>query len=210
MLADTRLVFDRLVVDRLATATLIEALKADEESPWVDDHKPLTPERLARHLRSFEIRSKQIKIAGTNVRGFLRESFVDSWDRYLSEPATPSQDPLPRYPDHAASSSVAGYSGGSGLVKGHDDDVVDLDGYGPSAFSDDPAPEAEPATPICSCGKPMRLVPDPTNRWMMTRFVCTNPNHGSTTATSEFSDPAWPPLPPDDIDPPSALDEVLG
>ena len=48
MLADTRLVFDRLEVDRLATAALIDALKADEESPWVDEHKPLTPDGLAR------------------------------------------------------------------------------------------------------------------------------------------------------------------
>jgi hypothetical protein len=114
LLADTRLVFQRLDAERLATAALIEALQEDEESPWVDDRHPLTPERLARHLRAFGIRSRQIKVAGTNVRGFLRESFVDSWERYLPDPATPRQDRLPRYPDHATSSSVAGYSVGSG------------------------------------------------------------------------------------------------
>jgi hypothetical protein len=115
MLADTRLVFDRLKVDRLATVALIDALKADEESPWVDDRHPLTPERLAYYLRPFGIRSKQLKIAGDNVRGFEREAFVDSWDRYLAEPATPRQGPLPRYLPHALGSVVAGYSGGSTL-----------------------------------------------------------------------------------------------
>jgi hypothetical protein len=173
LLADTRLVFDRLEADRLATATLIEALKADEESPWVDDHRPLTPERLAKLLRPFEIRSKQVKIAGTNVRGFVQESFVDSWDRYLSEPATPRPDPLPRYPERAAGNGVAGYSGGSGLV----DEV-------PSPLSAAPAGDKSnddsgvvsrdlplsPA-PTCDCGK-VKVAAHP-GRW-----VCTNsPGH---------------------------------
>ena len=114
MLADTRLVFDRIEADRLATITLIEALKADEESPWVDDRHPLTPDRLARLLRPFDIRSRQMKIGNVNVRGFVRESFADSWDRYLSVPATPRSDPLPRYPERAAGTGVAGPDGGSG------------------------------------------------------------------------------------------------
>lgn len=118
MLSDTRLVFVRLEVERLATAALIEALKADEESPWVDEHRPLTPERLARHLRPFGIRSRLLKFAGTPARGFLRESFTDSWERYLPEPVTPRSDPLPRYPDRAEGSRVTGYSGGNGSENG--------------------------------------------------------------------------------------------
>lgn len=116
LLADTRVVFDRMEIDRLPTVTIIDALKADEEAPWVDDRHPLTPERLARLLKPFEIRSRQMKVGNVNVRGFLRDSFADSWDRYLSEPATPRLDPLPRYPDRAAGSTVEGYSGGRGSV----------------------------------------------------------------------------------------------
>ncbi|MGC8635253.1 MAG: DUF3631 domain-containing protein [Candidatus Limnocylindrales bacterium] len=136
LLADTRLVFDRLKVDRLATATLIEALKTDEESPWVNEHHPLTAERLARYLRPFAIRSKQLKMGGANVRGFLREAFVDSWDRYLPEPATPLQDPLPRYAPHAPGSGVAGYNRGSGSGGGKvDPDELSVeDDYPPSAW----------------------------------------------------------------------------
>jgi hypothetical protein len=107
VLADTKVVFERMEVDRLGTALLIVALRADEESPWVDDHHPLTPERLARYLRPFGIRSVQMKVDGINLRGYLRESFVDAWDRYVREPATPAQDPLPRYGDRAAGSTVA-------------------------------------------------------------------------------------------------------
>lgn len=159
LLADSRLVFERLGVDRLATATLIEALKTDEESPWVNEHHPLTPEGLARCLRPFAIRSKQIKIGGANVRGFLRESFVDSWDRYLPEPATPLQDPLPRYRPHAPGSGVAGYSGGSGSWGGnvdHDELPVE-DDYPPSAW--DPRAgeddrQADTCLPVSSAGGP--------------------------------------------------------
>ncbi len=147
LLADVRIVFDRLEVDRLATATLIDGLKADEESPWVDDHKPLTPERLARYLRPFEIRSTQMKIAGVKVRGFLRGSFADSWARYLPEPGTPLSDPVPRYPKHALGTEVPGYNGGTGLVDGPGseslwpvDESVDMpveDDYPESAWSVD-------------------------------------------------------------------------
>ncbi len=130
LLADTRLVFDRLKVDRLATVTLIEVLKTDEESPWANEHHPLTPERLARYLKSFEIRSKQLKIAGIKVRGFERESFVDSWDRYLSEAGTPVSGPVPRYPERAQGTEVPGYNGGSGSGGGkvdHDELPVEDD-----------------------------------------------------------------------------------
>lgn len=137
MLADTRLVFDRLGVDRLATATLIEELRADEESPWVDDRHPLTPERLARFLRPFAIRSKQMKVDGGKVRGFERESFADSWDRYLPGPGTPLYSPVPRYPERAAGTGVPGPGGGTGseLANGNGTgpspaDTVDVVRYG--------------------------------------------------------------------------------
>lgn len=145
LLVDTRLVFDRLEVDRLATATLIEALKTDEESPWVNEHHPLTPERLARYLRPFAIRSKQLKIGGSNVRGFLRESFVDSWDRYLAEPATPLQDPLPRYSPHAPGSEVAGYNAGSGSGGGKvDPDELPIEEDYPASAWNPHAGEEDP------------------------------------------------------------------
>jgi hypothetical protein len=113
LLSDTRQAFDRLGDERVATSGLIETLQADEESPWVDDRHPLTAERLARLLRPFGIRSRQMKVNGVNVRGFLRESFADSWERYIPDVDTRS-DSLPRYPDHAVGSGVAGFGRGSG------------------------------------------------------------------------------------------------
>jgi hypothetical protein len=114
LLSDTRLVFDRLAVDRLATISLIAALKEDDESPWLDDHHPLTSERLARLLKNFEIRSKQMKIASLKVRGFERASFIDSWDRYLPVPGTPPHSTVPRYPERAGGTEVPGPNGGTG------------------------------------------------------------------------------------------------
>lgn len=116
LLADTRLVFTILDEDRLSTAQLIAVLRADEESPWADDRHPLTPEQVARYLKGFEIRSKQLKIAGSNVRGYLRDSFVDSWERYLPEGATLVPDLLPPYAEREAGSGVATGEGSSGPI----------------------------------------------------------------------------------------------
>lgn len=136
LLADTRLVFDRLELGRIATANLIDALKEDEESPWVDDKSPLTPTRLATLLRPFGIRSKQLKIAGIKVRGFERDSFVDPWERYLPDAGTPRQDPVRRYADRAAGTEVPGSGGGTGS-EDETGEPVDLpieDEYAPGAF----------------------------------------------------------------------------
>lgn len=108
-LSDCRLAFERADVERMATAALIEALKSDEESPWVDERRPLTPERFASLLRPFRIRSKQLKIAGIKVRGFERSAFVDSWDRYLPpSPVPPPLDPVSRYAEHERSTGIPG------------------------------------------------------------------------------------------------------
>ena len=86
LLADTRLVFDGRRIERIFTAELITALQADEEGPWSSERFPLTPHRLARLLNPFGIESKQLRIEGTSLKGYERESFVDSWERYLPPP----------------------------------------------------------------------------------------------------------------------------
>ena len=88
LLADIRTVFDEAGTSRLATASLIEALRGLEESPWADHQQHgLKAESLARLLRPFDIRSKQFKIGGAKVRGFdLAEHFEDAFGRYLPMP----------------------------------------------------------------------------------------------------------------------------
>jgi hypothetical protein len=83
LLSDVRLVFDARGTERISTADLIGALQADEEGPWASERLPLTPHRLARLLHPFGIESKQLRIGPASLKGFEREAFVDSWDRYL-------------------------------------------------------------------------------------------------------------------------------
>jgi hypothetical protein len=86
--------------DRIATTDLIGSVATADESHFEDwwnvkDGKPEknASQRLARLLRHYEIRSKQLKIDGRNQRGFERDWFEDAWTRYPppdSEPATPA------------------------------------------------------------------------------------------------------------------------
>jgi hypothetical protein len=71
-----------------------------------------------------------MKVNGVNVRGFLRESFADSLERWLPAAATTAPEPLPRYPDHVARSGVAGHNGGSGSES---DEVIPVERDYPSS-----------------------------------------------------------------------------
>ncbi|CAN5681894.1 hypothetical protein BH23CHL8_BH23CHL8_28820 [soil metagenome] len=89
LLADIRLIFDRRGVERIATTDLIETLLADDEGPWASHKSPLTPHRLSRLLTPFEITSKQMRIAERNLKGYEREAFLDSWERFLGDRPSP-------------------------------------------------------------------------------------------------------------------------
>ena len=88
LLADARLVFEGRGIERIFTADLIAALQADDEGPWSNERFPLTPHRLARLLHPFRIESKQLRIDGTSLKGYERETFLDAWERYLPPPPT--------------------------------------------------------------------------------------------------------------------------
>jgi hypothetical protein len=89
-LADARRAFKDGEADRLYTEYLIEKLCGFTESPWAMWHhgKPLSPRGLAKLLRPYGIRSKQIWEDGVNKHGYLEEDFADAWRRYLE--TTPS------------------------------------------------------------------------------------------------------------------------
>lgn len=89
LLADIRTAFDTAAVDRFSSKDLIAALVADESSPWSEFNrgKEISPTVLARLLREFDILPRKIRIAETTPNGYLRESFLDAWNRFL--PAVP-------------------------------------------------------------------------------------------------------------------------
>jgi hypothetical protein len=77
--------------DRLWTSDLIDRLCAMDESPYKDifRDKPLNDRGLASRLKPYGIKSKDVKIGGTNHKGYYANDFADAWKRYLPPlPAT--------------------------------------------------------------------------------------------------------------------------
>jgi Protein of unknown function (DUF3631) len=92
LLTDIRIVVDALDVDRIASAALVEALLALEDSLWHDwrglkDDRParkLNQSELARLLRPFDIRPRTVRHADSKTsRGYLRDQFEAAWSAYL-------------------------------------------------------------------------------------------------------------------------------
>lgn len=106
LLADIRVAFTTSNVERISTVDLIAMLKADDEGPWADDRSPLTAHRLARLLLPYEIESRQMRIGAANCKGYARESFVDTWERYLPS-ASGAEEAQHRNIDHEQSFDVS-------------------------------------------------------------------------------------------------------
>ena len=86
--------------DALPTSTLLEGLWAMDESTWSAIRgKPLDPAGLARRMRAYEIRSANIRLGASVVKGYKQADLRDAWTRYLppvaaangATPATPPQ-----------------------------------------------------------------------------------------------------------------------
>jgi hypothetical protein len=82
LLADLRAVFgDR---DAMHGASILTALHEIAEGPWADWHgRPLTARDLAGLLRHWRVSSTDVKIGGTNRKGYRREQFHELWSRYV-------------------------------------------------------------------------------------------------------------------------------
>lgn len=85
LLADVRRVFDEREVDRVSSVDLCADLNVLEDSPWGGwrDGKGLDPRTLARRLREYEVvRGTHRLPGGAQVKGYRREDFEESWQRY--------------------------------------------------------------------------------------------------------------------------------
>lgn len=125
LLSDIRDVFVERNGESMASKDLAELLGKVEGRPWANwDHpRPLTPNGLARLLAPFDIFPRNLRIGQSVVKGYRREYFSDSWNRYLAAPAlglasaTPLQAPTERTevqfskkqpePDVAASDTIS-------------------------------------------------------------------------------------------------------
>ncbi|WEB41355.1 DUF3631 domain-containing protein [Streptomyces yunnanensis] len=102
LLADLR---DHVMVgiDRLPTVAILDRLNALDDAPWADLHgKPLDNRRLSRMLAEYmtadnePIASRNIKTAGSVLKGYYAADLTDAWARYCPPPP---ESPLPPLPD---------------------------------------------------------------------------------------------------------------
>lgn len=104
LLSDLRVVF-RDDEDEVATATVLDRLHELDESPWSEWFgKPLSARALARLLRPYGIRSRNVRTGDGQAKGYRRDDLVDAWARYLAvdvhgpgsplSPSVPASQPL--------------------------------------------------------------------------------------------------------------------
>lgn len=89
LLTDIQHVFESKRADKISTANLIDALRADEEAPWAtyNHGKPITPRQVAKQLAAYGIASKNIRLGAYETpKGFELSQFSDAFVRYLSTP----------------------------------------------------------------------------------------------------------------------------
>ena len=85
LLTDIRTVFGAR--DIMRTRDLLNM----EELVWADlKGNPMTDRGLAHRLQPYDIVSKTIRDGNWIGRGYARQDFYDSWERYLSQPTPPA------------------------------------------------------------------------------------------------------------------------
>lgn len=89
-------------VDRLPTVAILDRLNALDDAPWADLHgKPLDNRRLSKMLAEYmtadnePIASRNIKTAGSVLKGYYSTDLWDAWARYCPPPPERALPPLP-------------------------------------------------------------------------------------------------------------------
>ncbi|MGM9335607.1 DUF3631 domain-containing protein [Streptomyces murinus] len=89
-------------IDRLPTVAILDRLNAMDDAPWADLHgKPLDNRRLSRMLAEYmtadnePITSRNIKTAGSVLKGYYAADLSDAWARYCPPPPESPLLPLP-------------------------------------------------------------------------------------------------------------------
>ena len=89
LLADVRAVMGD--DDRIKSDDLVKRLVALEGAPWSDlKGKPLNVNELARRLAPYGPRPRTHRFLGGTAKGYQRDDFYESWQRYLPPPEPPS------------------------------------------------------------------------------------------------------------------------
>src|SRR5690606_1391518 len=75
---------ERYKQPQLPSALLVKELCDLEDRPWAEYRRgqPLSTHALARLLRSFGIKPKNVRLAGGVKKAYVRQDFADAWRRY--------------------------------------------------------------------------------------------------------------------------------
>ena len=83
LLSDLRRLFEDREV--LSSKQIVTELGEMEERPWPEYYRgnPISARQVARLLSPFKIKPQQIWRHGNNERGYLKEDFTETFERYL-------------------------------------------------------------------------------------------------------------------------------
>lgn len=85
LLKDCQHVFSEAKRDRLPTSDMLVALNHAEDRPWSgwSHGRGLNAHGLSKMLRAFQIQPQNLRNGVQIVKGYLRHSFQDAWERYV-------------------------------------------------------------------------------------------------------------------------------
>jgi hypothetical protein len=73
--------------EAMSTSAIIAGLRKVDEAPWVHYYghdRPLDSRGLAKLLKPYGLRSHTVRIGESTPKGYYRQDFADTWDRYLA------------------------------------------------------------------------------------------------------------------------------
>jgi Protein of unknown function (DUF3631) len=86
LIADVRDIFNKLKLERISSAQLIEELVEIVPRPWAEygkGGKPITQNKLARLLKPLAIKPQVLRIGEGTPSGYQRHQFQEAWERFL-------------------------------------------------------------------------------------------------------------------------------
>ena len=93
LLKDMEHIFTEQKVDAISSEDLAQQLHGMEERPWSEygrERKPISKGQIARLLKPFEIRPRNVRIEETQAKGYRLDACQDAFQRYISPVDTPS------------------------------------------------------------------------------------------------------------------------
>jgi hypothetical protein len=114
LLSDLRGIFEGK--DAVHGETILDELRKIDEAPWADLYgRPVTARDVAKILKRYGVRSKDVKIAGEVRKGYRREDLHAPWSAYLPATVTTSATSATSATPHVTSTSEVAGSGSDPL-----------------------------------------------------------------------------------------------